>query len=397
MVSAMLSGLVSSRLPGPGTIIQSINISLIRPIKAGDVIKANLEVKDKNKTKGTVTLSASCYHHDDELIAEGKLEVIAPEKKVPIKERHSLDTLLSSCKKHTPVLTGVVWPMSQAALKGAIESKELIQPVLYGSEKDMKKLAEQIDIDISDIQFVASSTAEEAALKAAKDAGMGKLKALMKGSLHTDILLHAVLQKEANLKTGRLLSHCALISAPTYPERIVLSDIALNITPDVNQKKDICLNAIDFAQAMGINKPKLALLAAVETINTKMSSTLDAAIIAKMADRGQITGATLDGPLDFDAAIDKDAARIKNIKSPVAGVANILIVPNIEAGNMIYKQFDFIADAQTAGLVVGARVPIILTSRADTADQRKFSAAAALLYAHHLELNLQDNSGSSGE
>jgi phosphotransacetylase len=206
----------------------------------------------------------------------------------------------------------------------------------------------------------------------------------MKGSLHTDVLLHAVLQKEAKLRTGRLISHCTMVSAPTYARRFVISDVALNIAPDTDQKRDICQNAIGFARALGVDLPKVAVLAAVEMVRTKMPASLDGAILAKMADRGQIVGGIVDGPLDLDAAVDANAARIKNISSPVAGLADVLIAPNIEAGNMVYKNLAFMADAQTAGLVVGARAPVILTSRADTVAARRFSAAAAVLYADAL-------------
>jgi phosphotransacetylase len=215
-------------------------------------------------------------------------------------------------------------------------------------------------------------------------AGAGEVAVLMKGSLHTDVLLHAIMQKEAKLRTGRLISHCAMVSVPTYARRVVVSDVALNIAPDTDQKRDICQNAIGFARALGIDPPKVAVLAAVEMVQTRMQATLDGAILAKMADRRQIVGGIVDGPLDLDAAVDPEAARIKQISSPVAGLADVLIVPNIEAGNMVYKNLAFMADAQTAGLVVGARVPVILTSRADTAAARRFSAAAAVLYADAL-------------
>ena len=206
----------------------------------------------------------------------------------------------------------------------------------------------------------------------------------MKGSLHTDVLLHAIMQKDAKLLTGRLLSHCALMSVPTYARRVIITDAALNIAPDTDQKRDICQNAVGFALAIGIDLPKVAVLAAVEMVSTKMPATLDGAILAKMADRRQIVGGIVDGPLDLDAAVDLAAARTKHIDSKVAGAADVLLVPNIEAGNMVYKNLAFMADAQTAGLVVGARVPVVLTSRADTADARRFSAAAAVLYADAL-------------
>ena len=284
------------------------------------------------------------------------------------------------------MLTGVVHPCSADALTGAVEAAEagLILPVLYGPETEIRRIADHAHLDITRCRIVATEGPEDSALKAAMAAGNGEVAALMKGSLHTDVLLHAVMQKEAKLRTGRLISHCAMVSVPTYARRFVISDVALNIAPDTDQKRDICQNAIGFARALGIDLPKVAVLAAVETVRTKMPATLDGAILAKMADRGQIVGGIVDGPLDLDAAVDAEAARIKHIASPVAGLADVLIVPNIEAGNMVYKNLAFMADAQTAGLVVGARVPVILTSRADTAAARRFSAAAAVLYADAL-------------
>jgi phosphotransacetylase len=284
------------------------------------------------------------------------------------------------------MLTGVVHPCSAEALAGAVEGAEagLILPVLFGPEAEIRRIADTARLDIAKFRIVATDGPEESALKAAMAAGAGEVAALMKGSLHTDVLLHAVMQKEAKLRTGRLISHCAMVSAPTYARRFIVSDVALNIAPDTDQKRDICQNAIGFARALGVDLPKVAVLAAVEMVRTKMPASLDGAILAKMADRRQIVGGIVDGPLDLDAAVDANAARIKKIASPVAGLADVLIAPNIEAGNMVYKNLAFMADAQTAGLVVGARAPVILTSRADTAAARRFSAAAAVLYANAL-------------
>ena len=283
-----------------------------------------------------------------------------------------------------PIPTGVVYPCSAGAIGGAIDAAKegLITPVLFGPEKEIKAVAAKANLDISGFKIVDAADPADSAHAAAMAAGSGEIQALMKGSLHTDVFLHAVLEKEAKLRTGRLLSHCALISAPQYGRRVVVTDAALNIAPDTNQKRDICQNAIGFARAMGIEMPKVAILAAVEVVNTKMPATTDGAILAKMADRRQIVGGIVDGPLDLDAAVDAEAARIKHIVSPVAGCADVLIVPNIEAGNMVYKDLVFMADAQSAGLVVGARVPVILTSRADNAEDRLFAAAAAALYAN---------------
>jgi phosphotransacetylase len=281
------------------------------------------------------------------------------------------------------MLTGVVHPCSADALTGAVEAAEagLIVPVLFGPPAEIRQIADHSHLDIAKCRIVATDDPEDSALKAAAAAGAGEVTALMKGSLHTDVFLHAIMRKEAKLRTGRLISHCAMMSVPTYGRRFVISDVVLNIAPDTDQKRDICQNAIGFARALGIEVPKVAVLAAVETVRTKMPASLDGAILAKMADRRQIVGGIVDGPLDLDAAVDAEAARIKHISSPVAGLADVLIVPNIEAGNMVYKNLAFMADAQTADLVVGARVPVILTSRADTPAARRFSAAAAVLYA----------------
>jgi phosphotransacetylase len=282
--------------------------------------------------------------------------------------------------------TGVVYPCSPDALTGASSSAALglIIPVLFGPESEIRRIADLEKVNITKWEIVPAEGPADAALKAAMAAGAGEVAVLMKGSLHTDTLLHAVLQNNARLRTELLLSHCFMVSAPTYKRRIVISDAALNISPDTDQKRDICQNAIGFARALGIETPKVAILAAVETVQTKMTATLDGAILAKMADRHQIVGGIVDGPLDLDAAIDPEAARLKRIVSPVGGTADTLIVPNIEAGNLVYKTLAFMTDAQVAGLVVGAKVPIILTSRADTAAARIFSAAAAVLYADAL-------------
>jgi len=281
------------------------------------------------------------------------------------------------------MLTGVVHPCSTDALAGAVEAAEagLIVPVLFGPEAEIQRIADDARLDIAMCRIEPTEGPEDSAMKAAMAAGAGEIAALMKGSLHTDVLLHAVMQKETKLRTGRLISHCTMVSVPTYARRFVISDVALNIAPDTDQKREICQNAIGFARALGIDLPKVAVLAAVEMVRTNMPATLDGAILSKMADRRQIVGGIVDGPLDLDAAVDAEAARIKHISSPIAGLADVLIVPNIEAGNMIYKNLAFMADAQTAGLVVGARVPVILTSRADTAAAHRFSAAAAALYA----------------
>ena len=387
IVTAMLTALVGSDLPGPGSSIRAVSVQIKGALPISVTMSVRLVVREKRPDQGIVVLDGQCTDPAGQVVASAILEVLAPTTRQQRQvAEHRLEGLIERCRSLKPMLCGVVHPCSVDALAGMVEAAEagLILPVLYGPEAEIRQMADHARLEIANYRVVATEGQEDSALKAAMAAGNGEIAALMKGSLHTDVLLHAVVQKEAKLRTGRLISHCAMVSVPTYGRRFVLSDVALNIAPDTDQKRDICQNAIGFARALGIDLPKVAVLAAVETVRTKMPATLDGAILTKMADRGQIVGGIVDGPLDLDAAVDAEAARIKHISSPVAGLADVLIVPNIEAGNMVYKNLAFMADAQTAGLVVGARVPVILTSRADTAAARRFSAAAAVLYADAL-------------
>jgi phosphotransacetylase len=387
IVTAMLTALVGSALPGPGSSIRVASVQIKGALPIAIAMTARLVVREKRRDQGIVVLDGQCADPAGQVVATAILEVLAPTARQQRQvAEHRLEGLVERCKGLKPMLTGVVHPCSADALAGAVVAAEagLIVPVLFGPEARIRQIADHARLDIASYRIVSAESAEESALKAALAAGAGEIAALMKGSLHTDVFLHAVMRKEAKLRTGRLISHCLMVSAPTYARRFILSDVALNIAPDTDQKRDICQNAIGFARALGIDVPKVAVLAAVEMVQTKMPSTLDGAILAKMADRGQIFGGIVDGPLDLDAAVDADAARIKHISSPVAGCADVLIVPNIEAGNMVYKNLAFIGDAQIAGLVIGARTPVILTSRADTPAARRFSAAAAVLYADAL-------------
>jgi phosphate acetyltransferase len=387
IITAILTSLIGSALPGPGSSIRSTAVQVRSALPIDAVLTAQVVVREKRADEGLVVLAGQCTDPAGKQLATAVLEVVAPttrlRREVP---EHRLDGLLERCRGLKPMLTGVVHPCSAEALAGALAAAEagLIVPVLFAPEAELRKVAAAAKLNLSGCRIVATNGPEDSALKAAIAAGAREVQALMKGSLHTDVLLHAILQKEANLRTGRLLSHCVMVSVPTYARRVVITDVALNIAPDTDQKRDICQNAIGFARALGIELPKVAVLAAVETVHTKMPASLDGAILAKMADRGQIVGGIVDGPLDLDAAVDPAAARTKHISSPVAGAADVLLVPNIEAGNMIYKNLAFMADAQIAGLVVGARVPVVLTSRADTTAARRFSAAAAVLYADAL-------------
>jgi phosphate acetyltransferase len=387
IVTGMLTALVGSALPGPGSSIRATSVQIKGALPIAAPMTVQLVVREKLADQGIVVLDGQCTGPTGRIVATAILEVEAPTTRQQRQiAEHRLEGLVGRCRNLKPMLTGVVHPCSVDALTGAIEAADagLILPVLYGPEAEIRRIADQAHLNITPYRIVATDTPEDSALKAAMAAGNGEIAALMKGSLHTDVLLHAVMQNEAKLRSGRLISHCIMVSVSTYARRFVISDVALNIAPDTDQKRDICQNAIGFARALGIDLPKVAVLAAVEMVRTKMPATLDGAILAKMADRGQIVGGIVDGPLDLDAAIDTEAARIKHIESPVAGIADVLIVPNIEAGNMVYKNLAFMADAQIAGLVVGARVPVILTSLADTASARRFSAAAAVLYADTL-------------
>jgi phosphotransacetylase len=388
IVTGLLTALAGSALPGPGTTIRSASVQILAPLPLGRVLTTRLVVREKRADQGIVVLDGRCTDPAGTVVASALLEVLAPTTRQQRQvAEHRLEGLLERCRALAAMPTGVVHPCNAASLSGAVEAAQagLIVPVLYGPRALIRQVADKARLDIAAYTIVSSDGAEGSALKAALAAGAGEVAALMKGGLHSDVLLHAVMSKEARLRTGRLISHCAMISVPTYARRFIVTDAALNIAPDTDQKRDICQNAIGCARALGVERPKVAVLAAVEMVRTRMPATLDGAILAKMADRRQIVDGIVDGPLDLDAAVDAEAARIKHIDSPVAGLADVLLAPSIEAGNMVYKNLGFMADAQSAGLVVGARVPVILTSRADTAAARAFSAAAAVLYADAIQ------------
>jgi len=282
------------------------------------------------------------------------------------------------------VPTAVAHPCEHTALAGAVEAGErgLIVPILVGPEAKIRETAKAHRIQLGRLQIVDAPHSHAAAAKAVELVRQGRAELLMKGSLHSDELLGAVVARETGLRTGRRISHVFLMDVPTYHKVLVVTDAAITIAPTLEDKVDICQNAIDLAVSLGVKKPKVAILAAVETVNSKMQATLDAAALCKMAQRGQIKGGLLDGPLAFDNAISSEAARIKGIESEVAGDPDILLVPDLESGNMLAKQLSFLANADSAGLVLGARVPIILTSRADSVRSRLASCAVALLTAH---------------
>jgi phosphate acetyltransferase len=302
----------------------------------------------------------------------------------PAARRHEkYERLIGVANKHPPIATAVVHPCDAVSLESAVEAARLglLQPILVGPRARIVEIAAKASLDISAFELVETQHSHDSAAKAVELVRAGRAEALMKGSLHTDELMGAVVSRATGIRTARRISHCFVMDVPNHPEALIISDAAVNIAPTLEDKIDIVQNAIDLARALGVDTPRVAILSAMETVNPKVQSTVEAAALCKMADRGQITGGVLDGPLALDNAISAEAAAIKHIVSPVAGKANVLIVPDLEAGNMLAKSLSFLADADAAGIVLGARVPIILTSRADSLLTRLASCAVALLVA----------------
>ena len=294
------------------------------------------------------------------------------------------DRLLARAKEVPAATTIVVHPCDETSLRGPVEAAEagIVRPILVGPAAKISAVAREHGIKIDRFEIIDVAHSEAAAAKGVELVRESKGELLMKGSLHTDELMRAVTSGQTGLRTARRISHVFIMDAPTYAETLFLTDAAINIAPDLDAKHDIIQNVVDLFTQVGLGTPRVAILSAVETVTSKIPSTIDAAALCKMADRGQITGAILDGPLAFDNAIDPEAAKIKGIKSEVAGRAQILVVPDLEAGNMLAKNLVYLAKADAAGLVLGARVPIVLTSRADSVRSRMASCAAAVLYAH---------------
>jgi phosphate acetyltransferase len=299
------------------------------------------------------------------------------------RKHEKYDRLIARCKALEPVPCAVAHPCDESSLRGAVEAAQagLIAPILVGPRARIEALAKQHRLDIARLQIVDAVHSEDSARAAVALVREGKAEALMKGSLHTDELMGAVVKRDTGLRTARRISHCFVMDVPNHPDALIITDAAVNIAPTLKDKVHIVQNAIDLAHALGEKDVRVAILSAMETVNPDVPSTLEAAALCKMADRGQITGAVLDGPFALDNAISPEAAKVKKIESPVAGRANVLVVPDLEAGNMLAKSLTFLAGADAAGIVLGARVPIILTSRADSLSTRLASCAVAALVA----------------
>jgi phosphate acetyltransferase len=388
---ALVSAVLDTRLPGPGTVYLGQDLSFRKPIGLGDTLAVTVIAKEKRPENHIVVFDCRCVNQCGDEVITGTAVTMAPTEKihrprvtlpeVQLRRHDNYQQFISRCAELGPIPTAVVHPCDRASLEGAIRAAEghLILPILVGPETKIRSVAAAERIDIARYEIVDSEHSHAAAVKAVVLARAGKVEALMKGSLHTDELMHEVTAAETGLRTARRISHAFLMDVPTYTEPLIITDAAINIFPTLDDKRDICQNAIDLAQILGCPEPRVAVLSAVETVTAKIPSTLEAAALSKMADRGQITGGLVDGPFN---AVSKQAAQEKHIVSPVAGKANILLVPDLDAGNMLAKQLTFMSGADAAGIVLGARIPIILTSRADNLRTRLASAAVAVLMAH---------------
>lgn len=390
---ALISTLLGTHFPGPGTVYEAQMLRFHLPVRAGDTLTIQATVTARDDERHRLTLDCVVTNQAGAVVVSGEAMVRAPLQKIS-RPRAAMPTMhlfdpaarltewvdgwAADLAGQPPVPCGVVHPCDEASLAGAMAAarRGLIVPWLIGPEARIRAVAAGLGLDLTGVRIEAVEHSHAAAARAAELAAAGTVEMLIKGSLHTDELMHAVIATPA-LRTKRRISHVFRFDVPAYPKPLLITDAAINIAPTLEEKADIVSNAIDLARVLGVARPKVAILAAVETVSTKMASTLDAAALCKMADRGQITGGLLDGPLAFDNAISAEAARIKGIRSEVAGDADILLVPDLEAGNMLAKQLDYLAGAAGCGIVLGVRVPIALTSRADGEASRLASAALA--------------------
>ncbi len=393
-VGSLVSAVLGNLLPGPGTLYRAQNLRFLRRVHVGDRVKVVVTCREKREEPIAV-FDTKIEDVRGNLVCDGTAEIDAPTVS-QVTEARDLPSLIVDTTDHfarlialaaklPPLKTAVVCPEDHNSLGGALLSaeKRLIEPILVGDPARIQAAAKALEADISVITIVPVSDPHAAAAKAVAMVLDGHANAVMKGEIHSDALLAEVVKKDGGLRTHVRISHVFAMDVPTLDEILYISDAAINIAPDLMTKVDIVQNAVDLARACGLDKPRVGILSAVETINPAMPSTLDAAILSKMAERGQIKGAIVDGPLAMDNAIDLEAARTKGIVSLVAGQANVLIVPNIEAGNMLAKELTFVARAEAAGLVVGAKAPVMLTSRADNDRARLASCALAQFYEYY--------------
>lgn len=394
---ALISTVLGTQLPGPGTIYLDQTLKFTRPVIVGDTITATVRVAEKIPGESNqLVLACECINQNGKSVVEGQARVIAPVEKIKRKrvalpqvefkpeEGRFFNELMAQAQLLKPLVTAIVHPVDEASLGGAVEAAEagILEPVLVGPKHKILAVAEEHSFDISQFKLVDTEHSHQAAEQSVALARSGDVEALMKGKLHTDELMAAMVNKTTGLRTGRRMSHVFALDIPSYHKPLFLTDAAINIQPNLSVKKDIVQNAVDLFLSLNRGIPKVALVSAVETVNEAIPSTLDATALCKMAERGQITGALLDGPLGFDNAISKAAAEAKGIVSQVAGDADIIVAPDLESGNMVYKQLGYLFGIDGAGIVLGARVPVILTSRAaGRGPTRMASCALGLLAA----------------
>lgn len=397
--ASLLSTVLGTQLPGPGTIYLGQTLKFLHPVTIGDLLTVTVTVIKKNPNKCIVELDCTCTLANKIVAISGVATVVAPTTKVKrekvalpemvLKEhRHVWYDYLMSLNKGFPLLkTAIVHPLDQESLEGAVVSAEagIIEPILVGPKDKIAALAKELQLNISPYKIIDAKHSHDAVEISVDMAHKGEVEALMKGKLHTDELMEAVVDKKNGLRTGRRISHIIALDAPNYPKPLFITDVAINIRPNLADKVSIVQNAIDLFKGLRLGTPKVAIVSAVETVNENIPSTLDATALCKMAERGQITGGILDGPLAFDNAISPESVKNKGIVSQVAGEADIIVVPDIESGNMLYKNMTYFSGIEAAGLVLGASVPIILTSRGSDLASRKVSCAMALIYMRYKE------------
>lgn len=388
---ALVSTVLGTELPGPGTIYLSQDLRFHAPIGLGDTVTVTVTAREKFSDTHRIVFDCRCINQRGEDVILGTAEVQAPVEKirrprielpeVRVGNHDRFRELMARAAFGSSIATAIVHPCDDESLGAAIDAARagLIVPILVGPATKIRAAAQHAGLDISGYRIVDTPHSHAAAARAVALVRNGEAKLLMKGSLHTDELMHAVVDVDTGLRTERRLSHVYLMDVPGYARPLLVTDAAINIAPSLADKRDIIQNAIDLALIIGMKTPRVAVLSAVETVNPAIPSTVDAAALCKMAERGQISGGIVDGPLAFDNAVSPEAAREKGLVSPVAGLADILVVPDLESGNMLAKQLTFLAGADAAGIVMGARVPIILTSRADSPRTRIASCAVAVL------------------
>ncbi len=406
---SLISAVLGTALPGPGTVYLSQSLRFLHPVKVGDAVTARVTVRERDAARGRLVLDCACLNGLGETVITGEAEVIAPTEKVrrprvllPEVHLHERGAqwrrLVEAAAGLAPIRTAVVHPCDALSLTGALAARRagLIEPVLIGPPAKVEAAAAAAGETLDGIERVAAPHSHAAAEQAVALARAGAVAALMKGALHTDEILEPAVHKETGLRTERRMSHVYALDVPHYPKPLFLTDAAVNIAPTLEQKRDIVRNAIDLCRALRLASPKVAILSAVETVSMRIASTLDAAALCKMAERGQIEGGLVEGPLAFDNAVSREAAAAKGLASPVAGDADVLVAPDLVSGNMLAKQLIHLAGADAAGLILGARVPIVLTSRADRAEARVASCALAQLFVHRARSVVGEVVGEGG-